>query len=299
MSAPSSPTQSAEFVPEFFLRELKSAARKGEFPLVESLLRDYEERFQKDAFYAESLSWVARSASAKGFAAGAHHYARAAYLLATQLLAGNVAEPYSPTALAAGAAVEVEAQLRLAEEGKDAAVAYLQQQLELFASQPFHVRIRKNLHLLALPGTPALPLDWQPLPGSPAGQPALLDAPCLLFFWAHWCSDSRAQARALTRLLENPETAVPVIAPTRLFGYITKGSPAPEADELAHLVEIRKVDYPVLAEAPIPFGSANFERYGVSTFPTLVGIRAGGAVAFFHPGLLKAEELAGRLRSLR
>lgn len=298
MSSPASPTASADFVPEFFLRELKSAARKGEFALVQTLLGDYEERFGCDAFHAEALSWVARSASSKGFSAEARDYANRAYALACQHLGQDVAVAGSPVALAVGAAIEVEAQLRTAEGGEAAAVAYLEEQLERFTAQPFRTRIRKNLHMLSLPGCAALPLDWDPLPGSVAGNAALLEAPCLLFFWAHWCSDSRAQARTLTRLQEDPETAVPVVAPTRLFGYITKGTPATETEELAQVLEVRKVDYPVLASAPIPFGTANFDRYGASTFPTMVGIQPGGKVAFFHAGALKAEDLAARLRQL-
>jgi thiol-disulfide isomerase/thioredoxin len=298
MSSSASAATSADFVPEFFLRELKSSARKGEFALVQTLLSDYEERFGRDAFYAEALSWVARSASSKGFSAEARDYANRAYALACQHLGGDIAVAGSPVALAVGAAIEVEAQLRTAEGGEAAAVGYLTEELERFAAQPFRIRIRKNLHALSLPGSSALPLDWDPLPGTSAGNAALLEAPCLLFFWAHWCSDSRAQARTLTRLQEDPETAVRLVAPTRLFGYITKGTPATEAEELAHILEIRKVDYPVLGSAVIPFGTTNFDRYGASTFPTLVGIQPGGKVAFFHAGTLKAEDLAARVRQL-
>ena len=141
-------------------------------------------------------------------------------------------------------------------------------------------------------------MDWTPLPGSPPGDPALLNRPCLLFFWAHWCSDARAQARTVARIRPRFEGVLSVVAPTRLFGYTTKGNFVEEAVELAHLQEMRQVDYPDLATCPIPFGAENFDRYGASTIPTLVGIRPGGSVGFFHAGVLKEDALEERLQSL-
>ena len=287
-----------EFVPVLFLRELKAAARSGEFPLAETLLGDYEARFGRDDFYAESLSWVARTAAPKGFAAEARFYAQSAYTLASELLDAEIVPADAPLALALSAAIEVESQWLLSGEGANAAAAYLEGQLALFEAQPFRIRIRKNLHLVALAGRRAPAVDWTPLPGSPPGDPSLLHRPCLLFFWAHWCSDARAQARTVARLRKTFEGVISVVAPTRLFGYTTKGNFVEEAEELAHLQEIRQVDYPDLAACPIPFGAENFDRYGASTIPTLVGIRPGGSVGFFHAGVLKEDALEERLRSL-
>ncbi|MCC6262216.1 MAG: hypothetical protein IT169_01455 [Bryobacterales bacterium] len=287
---------SPEFAPELFLRELKAAARTGEFPVVESLLSDYEARSGKDAFYAESLSWVARATASKGFAAEAREYARNAYSLACGQLEAEITPPNSPLALALSAAIEVESDLLISGEGAEAAIAYLQRQLEIFKAQPFRMRIRKNLHAIALAGQPAPPLDWMPLPDSVPGSAALLSGPCLLFFWAHWCSDSRTQARTVARIRQTLGGAISIVAPTRLFGFTTKGNFVEEAVELAHLQEIRQIDYPDLGSCPIPFGIENFDRYGASTIPTLAGIRPDGSVAFYHAGILKAEDLEKRLR---
>lgn len=296
--SPNEESVQSEFAPELFLRELKAAARGGEFPLVETLLGDYEARFGKDAFYAEALSWVARATASKGYAVEALGYARNAYALATDQLQSEVVQASAPLALAVSASIEVESDLLLSKEGAAAAAAYLRRQLEIFESQPFRMRIRKNLHSIALAGQPAPPLDWAPLPDSAPGDSTLFNGPCLLFFWAHWCSDARAQARAVARIRKTFEGVLSIVAPTRLFGYTTKGNFVPEAVELAHLQELRQVDYPDLATCPIPFGEGNFDRYGASTVPTLVGIRPGGTVAFFHAGTLKAEALEERLRPL-
>lgn len=296
--SPSHESIPTEFVPALFLRELKAAARNGEFPLVETLLGDYEARFGKDDFYAESLSWVARAAALKSFTAESSSYAKSAYSLAVEMLNAEIVPADAPLALALSAAIEVESQLLLSAEGTNAAAAYLESQLARFEAQPFRTRIRKNLHLLTLAGQTAPAMDWTPLPGSPVGDPALLDRPCLLFFWAHWCSDARTQARAIARVRPTFEGVLSVVAPTRLFGYTTKGNFVDETVELAHLEEIRQVDYPDLATCPIPFGTENFDRYGASTIPTLVGVRPGGSVGFFHAGVLMEDALLERLRSL-
>lgn len=286
-----------DFVPEYFLRELRSAARKGEFNLISTLLNDYEAKFSKDAFYAESLSWVARRAMSHGFKEEGLSYARDAYDLACSQIGEEPVIAGSPLALAIGASIEVQSQA-LIEAGNTAeAVALLEGQLTRFETQPFRIRLRKNLNALTLVGQCPPALDWKLLPGSaPAGK-AVLQGPCLLFFWAHWCSDSRTQGRTLAKVMELFKE-LPIVAPTRLFGYITKGNPVPEADEIEHIREVRKVDYPVLADIPLPCGLANFDRFGASTIPTMVGVGSDGKVAFFHPGTLSQEDLESRLRAM-
>ncbi|MCC7340453.1 MAG: hypothetical protein IT170_05145 [Bryobacterales bacterium] len=296
MPPPTQNLNSSEFAPELFLRELKAAARTGEFPVVETLLNDYEARSGRDAFYAESLSWVARATASKGFSTEARAYARDAYALAHGQLKEEIVPASSSLALALSAAIEVEADLLLSGDGATAAVAYLHRQLEIFDAQPFRMRIRKSLHSISLAGEPAPTLDWTPLPNSAPGSETLFSGPCLLFFWAHWCSDSRTQARAVARVRQTFGEALTVVAPTRLFGFTTKGNLVEEAVELAHLQEIRQIDYPDLGTCPIPFGIENFDRYGASTIPTMAGIRADGSVAFYHAGILKAEDLEKRLR---
>ncbi len=284
-----------EFVPVLFLRDLKAAARKGQFPLVESLLAGYRERSGQDACYAEFVSWVARSAASKGFQAEARRYAATAYELAAGKLEAELAPVDSPLTVAMGAAIELESGWLLEKDGAPAAIAYLSRELDRFASQPLRIRIRKNLHLLALAGQTAPALDWTPLAGTSAGSAAVFDEPCLIFFWAHWCSDSRNQARILGGLPRAILDRIRLVAPTRLFGYITKGNAAEADIELARIQEVLPLDYSVFRSCPIPLPAGNFDLYGASTIPTLVGVRPGGVVSFFHAGLLGAEPLETRL----
>lgn len=286
-----------DFVPEYFLRELRSAARKGDFSLVSTLLNDYEAKFSKDAFYAESLSWVARRAMSNGFNKEALAFAHDAYDLACSKIGEEPVIAGSHLALAIGASIEVQSQA-LIEAGKTAeAVELLEEQLARFEAQPFRIRLRKNLNALTLVGQRPPALDWELLPGSAPARNDVLQGPCLLFFWAHWCSDSRTQGRTLARMKELFKD-LPVVAPTRLFGYITKGNSVPEADEIEHIREVRKVDYPVLADIPLPCSLSNFDHFGASTIPTMVGVGRNGKVAFFHPGTLSQEDLESRLRAM-
>ncbi|MCZ2156856.1 MAG: hypothetical protein LC114_23660 [Bryobacterales bacterium] len=288
----------SDFVPILFLRDLKAAARKGEFSLVDSLLADYEGCFGQDACYAEFVSWAARSAASKRFRAEAQRYARSAYDIAASKLESAIVASDAPLAVAIGAAIELESGWLVETKGTPAAVEYLRRELERFGSQPLQIRIRKNLHLLSLAGQTAPMLDWSPLSGTTAGGQAIFDEPSLIVFWAHWCSDSRNQARTLSRIPRDLLSLIRLVAPTRLFGYLTKGNSAEPDAELVHLQEVLRVDYPVFHTCPIPLSSENFEVYGASTIPTLVGIQAGGEVGFFHAGFLSAEQLETRIAGL-
>ena len=66
-------------------------------------------------------------------------------------------DPWLPTA--AGAAIEVHAQVLAARGERPEAIEYLQGQLKQFAGTSLPERIRKNINLLSLEGKPAPALD--------------------------------------------------------------------------------------------------------------------------------------------
>ena len=149
-------------------------------------------------------------------------------------------------------------------------------------------------------GTPAPPLDeaiW--LGPKPASLVALRGHAVLLFFWAHWCPDCKAEAPVLAQIAHvyGPKGLV-LIGPTKLYGYAAQGDPAAPAEETRYIDAIRRQFYSSLYDMTVPVSAANFQAYGASTTPTIVLLDGNGIVRFYHPGAVSEAELAGRIEAL-
>lgn len=293
-----------DHAPELLIRDLKSAARKANHDEVARLLAECESRWGRGAIYAEALSWAARAYFSKGHTEFAAQRAADAYALSEALVAnGNTGKEssadYAALTTAQGAAIEVTAQIAIGAGRADEAVRYLREMEERHQGRDFATRIRKNLLQLTLVGQPALPLDFDPLPGSIAMEDPIGQHPVLLFFWAHWCSDSRAQGRTLTRVLEGDKhPRLALLAPTRTFGFIQKGSPVAAEEEQSHIAAVVDAEYPWMRNrsrcCPL-LSNSTCHRYGASTFPTLVLVDETGIVRTYHSGAMKFEDLTGLL----
>jgi thiol-disulfide isomerase/thioredoxin len=121
----------------------------------------------------------------------------------------------------------------------------------------------------------------------------------LLFFWAHWCPDCKADVPIIASVRKRfaPQGLV-VIGPTRLYGYVAGGDPAPPAAEKEYIEQIRRRYYAALDGMATPISTANFERYGASTTPTLVLLDREGVVRLYHPGAVTENEIASRIEPL-
>ncbi|HYW36762.1 MAG TPA: TlpA disulfide reductase family protein [Terriglobales bacterium] len=265
------------------------------FSAAESELRTYKAQHGVTPVYLEALSWMARGAASTKQWDQAAAYASETRRLSEQQLATTKrkldAEPHLPIAM--GAAYEVLAQ-GMVEKGQHAqAVSLLRSALARYGNTSIRARLQKNLNLLALVGQPAPPLQvTQFLGPKPPSLASLKGSPVLLFFWAHWCVDCKAEVPIIARLRQefSPEGLV-VIGPTQLYGYAAQGADAAPDEERAYIESVRARYYASLQDMPVPLSKQNFNAYGASTTPTLVVLNRTGQVAMYHPGALSYDEL--------
>lgn len=159
----------------------------------------------------------------------------------------------------------------------------------------------KNIHLLSLVGTPAVALHTPDFLGSRSATVASLKGqPIVLFFWAHWCPDCKAQGPVLAKLrAEFASSGLQIIAPTQLYGYAAEPARAALPDEeRAHIRAVRERYYPDLADVAIPLSQEHFKRYGVSSTPTLVLVDRAGMVRTYNPGRMSEDVRRAAIREI-
>ncbi|HVM94388.1 MAG TPA: TlpA disulfide reductase family protein [Terriglobales bacterium] len=260
---------------------------------AEAELRDYKSRNGVTPEYLDGLSWVARAEAAdkrwdKAAADAGEVRTQSERLLARRKLD---AEDHLPMAL--GAAYEVLAQSMEAKGQREAAIRLLRAALLKYGTTSIGPRLQKNVNLLALVGRPAPALEAVQFLGSkPATLASLKGSPVLLFFWAHWCVDCKAEVPVIARLRQEfGARGLVVIGPTQLYGYAAQGADATPAAERTYIEAVRQRYYSSLLDMPVPLSQKNFKTYGASTTPTLVVLNRAGQVTTYHPGAMTYEEL--------
>jgi len=280
--------------------DVRTRLAQNSFAAADSELNSYKTQHGITPEYLEALSWMARGAAATKQWDQAVAFATETRKLSEQELATTKrkldAEPHLPIAL--GAAYEVLAQ-EMDARGKHAqAVSLLCSALVRYGNTSIRPRLQKNLNLLALVGQPAPPLQiTQYLGSKPPALSSLKGSPVLLFFWAHWCVDCKAEVPVIARLRQEfaPEDLV-VIGPTKLYGYAAQGADASPEQERAYIESVRERYYASLQDMPVPLSKQNFDAYGASTTPTLVVLNRAGQVAMYHPGALSYDDLRSALQ---
>lgn len=273
--------------------DVRGALAQGNFTVADQELQEYRAHHSVTPEYLEALSWLARACASGNQMGAAEAFAKQTETFARQLLAKRPldAEPHLPIAL--GAAIEVQAEALVAAGRQVQAAALLKRSLAEFGKTSIGSRLQKNLNLLGMSGRPAPALQFSEYLGSkPVALSQLKGSPVLLFFWAHWCVDCKAEVPIITRVRQEfaPQGLV-VIGPTQLYGYAAQGNDATPVQERAYIEAVRQRYYATLLDMPVPLSKQNFNVYGASTTPTLVVLNRAGQVAMYHPGAMAYEDL--------
>jgi thiol-disulfide isomerase/thioredoxin len=249
----------------------------------------------------EALSWLGRAALAGKQLDKAFQFASETHELAVAALKQTRLEDDVRLETALGAAIEVQAQVRAERGQRSDAVYFLNRELEKYRETPLDRRIQKNVHLLSLEGRSVPPLEDGDFLGRPLPRPdELRGKAVLLFFWAHWCPDCKAQAPIIAKLLDRYGTnGLSIIAPTQRYGYTVRRTVRAAAhEERRHIEQVRDTSYAFLRNEPVPVSETNHTVFGVSTVPTLVLVDRQGLVRLYHPGNMTEEELSAAIETV-
>ena len=276
---------------------VRIALMQNNFAAAEAQLNSYRSQRGVDAEYLDAYSWLGRAALDAGQYDQAAAYAKETKALALEQLKQRPldSEPHLPIAL--GAALEVQSQVLAARGQRTQAIALLQSAVRTYGTTSIHDRLQKNLNLLSFQGKLAPALKEDQFLG--ADLPSLKGSPVLLFFWAHWCADCKAEAPIITQLRsEFGAKGLKVVGPTRFYGYTAQIEHASPSDELRYIDAVRHRFYSGLLDMPVPINTHNFEVYGASTTPTLVLLDRAGKVAWYHPGALPYDQLRAEIEKV-
>jgi thiol-disulfide isomerase/thioredoxin len=269
---------------------VRESIARADLPRAAEMIRAYRASKGVTPETVEALSWMARGELAQKNLVQADKYAQETYKLSLEQLKTHPLAHDANLQIALGSAIEVEATVLTTRGQRAEAIAYLEDQLKTYYATPLRPRIQKNINVLSLEGKRAPALDRVAIP---AGKPVML------FFWAHWCGDCKYEIPILAHIkAEFAPKGLVFIAPTQKYGYVAGGVDAPPEVELRYIEQVRQQYYGAVIDAPAPVSEENFNRYGVSTSPTLVLIDRNGIVKMYHPGALTYEELRPRVEAL-
>jgi len=267
---------------------IRNKIAAGDLASAESILEVHRAENGEDGAWLTGLAWLARGALLLGETDKAQRYASDVRTRCDAAIAkGTKLEEDHALEIALGTAIEVEAQLRERRGGPKRGAEYVRGELAKFPGPvALRSRLNKRLNMMTLAGTPAPELAIEDFAGEkPPAPAALRGKPVVLFLWAEWCGDCKAQQRALAAVRRRHPEAV-YVALTRY--YDDEEQRAAEKDRVA---EVWRTVYADVGPMPIVISTASMERYGGSSTPTFVFIDRGGIVRRYAPTRLTEEAL--------
>jgi thiol-disulfide isomerase/thioredoxin len=285
--------------------DVRAAIARNDFTGADRQVEAYRRSRGATSELATAISWQARGALAAKNVAKNLDRAEAYADQVRQMTLPNLRGPRvdrEQWLYALGASIEVEAQVMAARGEAGDAVLFLRKELKTYTGTTLQERIQKNINLLSLEGKPAPALESAVWFGSkPPSLASLRGKAVLLFFWAHWCADCKADIPIIAGVMKKyGPRGLALIGPTRYYGYVANGDDAPPAVEKPYIDQIRRQFYAPLGDMPAPLSNANFARYGASSTPTLVLVDRRGIVRWYHPGAATERELSVQIeRALR
>lgn len=287
----------APLAAQTLIRDVRAAIARNDMAAAEALVAKQRADVGNTSEALAAMSWLGRGALAAGDRVNADRFAKDTERLTLEALKSKSLASDQNLVIALGAALEVQARVMSDAGQRASAVKYLQEKVGQYRNTPVHARLTKNLNLIALEGQPAPRLKAREFLGAP--MPDTKGRPVVMFFWAHWCPDCKAQAPILAEIERDyRDQGLLVIGPTRHYGYVAGGKDASPGEETAYIEQVRKQFYGALDRMAVPVGDEDALDYGMDATPTLVLVDRQGIVRLFHPGQMTRAELEPRIREL-
>ena len=271
---------------------VRAAMASGGIVEAERTFAAFRARYGSTPDAADALIWLARGALAARHYAKANEYASGSREMALAILGASPGR-HDRVHESIGHATEVLALVLVEQGARSEAVYVLRRALDTYHNTPAAQPIRNALHLLGLRGQPAPALEAGLTLGSRLRADRGIAGPTLVFFWAHWCQECKAESPMLARLLTKYHArGLEIVAPTRRYGFVDDAAHQAAPDkELRHILRVRDTFYRFLKHASVPITDANYRAFGVSVVPLHVLTDRQGLIRIYHPGRIAEAEL--------